>query len=69
MTQQRASSGISGLDDVLGGGGFPRNQMYLVEGDPGVDLAALGRVDQVWRDGEIVVDGGRLIDLEGARSA
>ncbi len=33
--QERASSGIPGLDDILGGEGFPRNQMYLVEGNPG----------------------------------
>src|SRR5215212_8348328 len=30
----RASSGIEGLDYILGGG-FPRNRMYLVKGDPG----------------------------------
>lgn len=30
----RADTGIAGLDLVLGGG-FPRNRMYLVEGDPG----------------------------------
>lgn len=30
----RADTGIVGLDHVLGGG-FPRNRMYLVEGDPG----------------------------------
>ncbi len=30
----RADTGIEGLDDILGGG-FPRNRMYLVEGDPG----------------------------------
>jgi circadian clock protein KaiC len=30
----RASTGIEGLDDILGGG-FPVNRMYLVEGDPG----------------------------------
>jgi circadian clock protein KaiC len=30
----RASTGIEGLDYVLGGG-FPRNRMYLIEGDPG----------------------------------
>ncbi len=38
----RASSGISGLDDVLGGAGFPRNQMYLVEGNPGAGKTTLG---------------------------
>ncbi len=30
----RADTGVAGLDDILGGG-FPRNRMYLVEGDPG----------------------------------
>jgi circadian clock protein KaiC len=39
---QRASSGIPGLDDILGGGGFPRNQMYLIEGDPGAGKTTLG---------------------------
>ena len=32
--QQRASTGIAGLDDVLGGG-LPINHVYLVEGTPG----------------------------------
>jgi circadian clock protein KaiC len=31
----RASTGIEGLDDVLGGG-LPRHRLYLVQGDPGV---------------------------------
>ncbi len=35
-----ASTGISGLDDVLHGG-FPRNRMYLVQGDPGVGKTTL----------------------------
>ncbi len=30
----RASTGIEGLDQILGGG-FPINRMYLLEGDPG----------------------------------
>jgi circadian clock protein KaiC len=30
-----ATTGITGLDDVLGGG-LPRNRLYLVQGDPGV---------------------------------
>lgn len=38
----RASSGIAGLDDVLGGVGFPRNQMYLVEGNPGAGKTTIG---------------------------
>ena len=33
------------------------------------DLAALGRVLKVWRDGQIVVDRGELIGPTGARSA
>src|SRR3954470_23493603 len=36
----RISSGIAGLDDVLGGG-FPRNHLYLVEGDPGTGKTTL----------------------------
>ena len=32
--QKRASTGIAGLDNVLGGG-FPANHLYLVEGTPG----------------------------------
>lgn len=33
-------TGILGLDDVLAGG-FPRNRMYLVQGDPGVGKTTL----------------------------
>jgi circadian clock protein KaiC len=33
-------TGISGLDHVLGGG-FPRNRLYLVEGDPGAGKTTL----------------------------
>jgi circadian clock protein KaiC len=36
-----ASSGIPGLDDVLGGG-FPTGHIYLVQGDPGVGKTTLG---------------------------
>src|ERR1043165_3247113 len=31
----RATTGIEGLDDILGGG-LPRNRIYLLEGNPGV---------------------------------
>jgi circadian clock protein KaiC len=31
---ERAATGVSGLDDILGGG-FPRTRIYLIEGDPG----------------------------------
>ncbi|WP_235880375.1 ATPase domain-containing protein [Polyangium aurulentum] len=38
---ERASSGIVEFDDVLGGG-FPREQMCLIEGDPGAGKTTLG---------------------------
>lgn len=40
-TQARASTGIAGLDDVLGGG-LPAGHVYLVEGDPGSGKTTLG---------------------------
>jgi circadian clock protein KaiC len=40
-TEARASTGIPGLDDVLGGG-LPTNHVYLVEGDPGSGKTTLG---------------------------
>ena len=39
--QDRASTGVPGLDDVLGGG-LPRKHVYLVEGDPGSGKTTLG---------------------------
>jgi circadian clock protein KaiC len=39
--QERASTGIPGLDDVLGGG-LPAGHVYLVEGDPGSGKTTLG---------------------------
>lgn len=36
-----AASGISGLDYILHGG-FPRNHIYLLQGDPGVGKTTLG---------------------------
>ncbi|HKC25288.1 MAG TPA: ATPase domain-containing protein [Thermoanaerobaculia bacterium] len=35
-----AATGIEGLDDILGGG-FPRDRLYLVVGDPGVGKTTL----------------------------
>ncbi|HEV7919375.1 MAG TPA: ATPase domain-containing protein [Thermoanaerobaculia bacterium] len=40
-TTQVAASGITGLDHILLGG-FPRNRVYLVQGDPGVGKTTLG---------------------------
>jgi circadian clock protein KaiC len=40
-SQPRASTGIGGLDDVLGGG-LPAKHVYLVEGDPGSGKTTLG---------------------------
>ncbi len=37
----RASTGVEGLDYVLGGG-LPRNRVYLLEGDPGSGKTTLG---------------------------
>lgn len=39
--QERASTGIPGLDDILGGG-FPANHLYLIEGTPGAGKTTLG---------------------------
>jgi circadian clock protein KaiC len=36
----RASTGIAGLDDILGGG-FPPDRIYLVQGEPGVGKTTL----------------------------
>src|SRR4051812_22056199 len=38
--EPRILSGIKGLDDILGGG-FPKNHLYLVEGDPGTGKTTL----------------------------
>lgn len=41
FSQPRAPSGISGLDDILGGG-FPRDHLYLLEGAPGTGKTTFG---------------------------
>src|SRR5581483_7575224 len=38
---ERAKTGIEGLDYILGGG-FPRNRIYLIEGHPGSGKTTLG---------------------------
>ena len=39
--QERASTGVPGLDDILGGG-LPAHHLYLVEGTPGSGKTTLG---------------------------
>jgi circadian clock protein KaiC len=39
--QERASTGVAGLDDILGGG-FPTGHLYLIEGTPGSGKTTLG---------------------------
>src|SRR5919106_4685978 len=40
LEEARASSGIAGLDDILGGGLMP-DRIYLVQGEPGVGKTTL----------------------------
>lgn len=38
--EDRAGTGVAGLDDILGGG-LPRNRVYLLDGNPGVGKTTL----------------------------
>lgn len=40
FSRQRLTTGVTGLDDLLGGG-LPAGQMYLLEGDPGTGKTTL----------------------------
>ena len=44
MNQQPSAAkdptGIEGLDEILGGG-FPKNRLYMIQGDPGVGKTTL----------------------------
>jgi circadian clock protein KaiC len=40
QTDERCATGVPGLDDVLHGG-FPRNRLYLIDGNPGVGKTTL----------------------------
>ncbi|MEA2711499.1 MAG: circadian clock protein KaiC, partial [Phycisphaerales bacterium] len=39
-TTTRLSTGIAGLDDILGGG-LPQDRLYLIQGDPGTGKTTL----------------------------
>src|SRR4051812_10704597 len=39
-TEPRVTTGIAGLDDILGGG-LPEQRVYLVQGDPGTGKTTL----------------------------
>ena len=39
-TPQRVSTGVAGLDDILGGG-VPANRLYLIQGEPGTGKTTL----------------------------
>lgn len=39
-SEQRLSTGVEGLDDILNGG-IPRGHLYMVEGDPGTGKTTL----------------------------
>jgi circadian clock protein KaiC len=41
LSSKRATTGIEGLDYILGGG-FPRNRLFLIEGHPGSGKTTLG---------------------------
>src|SRR5688500_10421613 len=40
MTDEKAATGITGLDEVLRGG-LPKHQMYFIQGDPGAGKTTL----------------------------
>ena len=58
--QYRASTGIAGLDHVLGGG-LPLNHLYLVEGNPGSGKTTLAL--QFLREGAACGDKGLYVTL------
>jgi circadian clock protein KaiC len=55
-TAPRVSTGVAGLDEILGGG-FPKNRLYLCQGEPGAGKTTVGLqfLLQGIRDGERVL--------------
>jgi circadian clock protein KaiC len=60
-----AATGIRGLDTILLGG-FPRNRVYLIQGDPGVGKTTLGL--QFLREGMRAGETGLYITLSESRN-
>jgi circadian clock protein KaiC len=58
--QERVSTGIAGLDTVLGGG-LPANHLYLIEGTPGAGKTTLGL--QFLRQGAVHDERGLYVTL------
>ena len=64
-TSEVCSTGVAGLDDILGGG-LPRNHVYLLEGDPGVGKTTLAL--QFLRQGAQEGESGLYITLSETRN-
>jgi circadian clock protein KaiC len=65
LEQKAAGTGIQGLDFILLGG-FPRNRVYLVQGDPGVGKTTLGL--QFLLEGTRIGETGLYITLSESRN-
>jgi circadian clock protein KaiC len=61
---EKCSTGVAGLDDVLGGG-LPRESLYLVEGSPGVGKTTLAM--QFLLEGQRRGEGGLYVTLSETR--
>ena len=62
---QRASTGIAGLDDILGGG-LPTNHLYLVDGEPGTGKTTLAL--QFLLEGRRLGEKGLYVTLSESRA-